>query len=323
MILITGGAGYIGSHTNKELFRKGYKTLVFDNLINGHREFVKWGEFVLGDLANYEQLKLCFEKNPIFAVLHLGGFAYVGESVHNPEKYYTNNLACTLNLLNIMKDNNVKYIVFSSSCTTYGIPKIIPITENQSKKPINPYGKSKLMVEMILEDYKKAYGIEYVILRYFNAAGSDHQREIGENHNPETHLIPLVLETALGKRDHIEIYGNSYNTYDGTCIRDYVHVSDIAEAHILALDYLIKKNKSDVFNLGYGKGYSVKEVIKMAENVTKRKIKCAYGKNRIGDPPILVSNYQKAESKLKWSPKHSGLEEIIRTAWEWQQIKNS
>jgi UDP-glucose 4-epimerase len=317
MILITGGAGYIGSHVNKLLNKKGYETIVLDNLIYGHKEFIKWGEFILCDLSNIEQLRLIFKKYPIKAVMHFAAFAYVGESVKNPQKYYLNNVKNTLNLIQVMLENNVNYIVFSSTCATYGIPKEIPIPENHPQNPINPYGQSKLMVEKILKDYSDAYGLKYVSLRYFNAAGADIETEIGEWHEPETHLIPLVLDVAIGKSKEVKVFGTDYPTPDGTAIRDFIHVTDLAEAHILALEYLFRENKSDVFNLGNGRGYSVMEVIKETEKITKKEIKYTKWDRREGDPAVLVGSSKKAKEVLGWNPKYDSLSTIIETAWNW------
>ena len=266
MILIVGGAGYIGSHLNKEISKKGIKTVIFDNLSYGHRDFVKWGTFEKGDLGNIEDIRSVFRKYPIEAVMHFAAFTYVGESVEDPQKYYLNNVKNTLNLLQVMLEENVKYFVFSSTCATYGNPVEIPITENHPQNPINPYGKGKLIVETVLKDYSDAYGLKYASLRYFNAAGADPDGDVGELHDPETHLIPLILDVAAGKREDIKIFGTDYDTPDGTCIRDYIHVTDLAEAHILALEYLQNGGKSDFFNLGNGNGFSVKEVIETAWN---------------------------------------------------------
>src|SRR4030043_764330 len=235
MILIAGGAGYIGSHANKILNKRGYETVVYDNLSRGHREFAKWGHFVLGDLADKDQLRLCFKTYPIEAVMHYCAFCYVGESVDHPAEYYRNNVVNTLNLLDVMVEFGVKYFIFSSTCSTYGNPLQIPMTEDHPQQPINPYGKSKLMVEQILKDYDYTYGIRHVCLRYFNAAGADPEGEIGEWHDPEPHLIPLSLQAAAGQRVHIQIYGTDYDTPDGTCIRDYIHINDLAAGHLLAL----------------------------------------------------------------------------------------
>jgi UDP-glucose 4-epimerase len=324
MILIVGGAGYIGSHLNKEISKKGYKTIVFDNLSYGHEKFVKWGIFERGDLGDIEDIRKVFKKYRIEAVMHFAAFTYVGESVEDPQKYYMNNVKNTLNLLQVMLEENVKYFVFSSTCATYGNPARIPITENHPQNPINPYGKSKLIVEEILKDYSDAYGLEYASLRYFNAAGADPDCEIGEMHDPETHLIPLVLDAASSKREDIKIFGTDYDTPDGTCIRDYIHVTDLADAHILALEYLQKGGKSDFFNLGNGNGFSVKEVIETARKITGKPIKEVEVERRPGDPPILIGSSKKAMEILKWKPKYYDLSRIIETAWKWhKKVKNS
>lgn len=319
MILIVGGAGYIGSHLNKEISEKGIKTIIFDNLSYGHRDFVKWGTFEQGDLSNIEDIRSVFRKYPIEAVMHFAAFAYVGESVEDPQKYYMNNVKNTLNLLQVMLEENVKYFVFSSTCATYGNPVEIPITENHPQNPINPYGKGKLMVETVLKDYSNAYGLKYASLRYFNAAGADPDGDVGELHDPETHLIPLILDVAAGKREDIKIFGTDYDTPDGTCIRDYIHVTDLAEAHILALEYLQNGGKSDFFNLGNGNGFSVKEVIETARKVTGKNIKAAEADRRPGDPPILVGSSDKAKRTLNWNPKYDELSKIIETAWNWHK----
>ena len=319
MILIVGGAGYIGSHLNKEISKKGIKTVIFDNLSYGHRDFVKWGTFEKGDLGNIEDIRSVFRKYPIEAVMHFAAFTYVGESVEDPQKYYLNNVKNTLNLLQVMLEENVKYFVFSSTCATYGNPVEIPITENHPQNPINPYGKGKLIVETVLKDYSDAYGLKYASLRYFNAAGADPDGDVGELHDPETHLIPLILDVAAGKREDIKIFGTDYDTPDGTCIRDYIHVTDLAEAHILALEYLQNGGKSDFFNLGNGNGFSVKEVIETARKVTGKNIKAAEADRRPGDPPILVGSSDKAKEKLNWNPKYDKLSKIIETAWNWHK----
>lgn len=321
MILVVGGAGYIGSHVNKILAVNGYETAVLDNLSYGHRGFVKWGVFLPGDLSDLEQLRFVFKTYPIKAVMHFAAYAYVGESVTDPQKYYLNNLRNTLNLLQAMHEADVANIIFSSSCATYGNPVIIPINESHPQAPINPYGQSKLMVERILADYSRAYGLNYVSLRYFNAAGADPDGEIGEDHNPETHLIPLVLDVALNKAKCIKIFGDDYTTPDGTCIRDYIHVTDIASAHLLALEYLSSGGKSDVFNLGNGNGFSVKEVIEQTRIVTGKNITFEIAGRREGDPPILVSSAGKAKAVLNWRPCYPDLAEIIATAWRWHNFK--
>lgn len=320
-ILVCGGAGYIGSHVNKILNQEGYETIVFDNLLYGHREAVKWGNFVLGDLGNIDELEAVFAQNSIEAVFHFAAFAYVGESVTNPEKYYYNNVSNTLNLLSIMRKYKCNKIIFSSTCATYGMPQTMPITEDMEQKPINPYGASKLMVERILRDYNEAYGLEYVVLRYFNAAGADPERELGESHEPETHIIPLVLDAASGKRKDIKVFGTDYNTPDGSCIRDYIHVSDLASAHLLALQYLENGGKSDFFNLGNEKGTSVLEIIDTVKNVTKRDFLVTYADRRAGDPPKLVGSREKAERILGWKPQYGEIETIITHAWNWYSKK--
>lgn len=319
--LIVGGAGYVGSHLNKALARTGARTAVYDNLIYGHREAVKWGQFILGDLADAGQLRLTFEKYRPEAVLHFAAFAYVGESVIDPEKYYRNNVAATLNLLSVMREFDCRKFIFSSTCATYGEPSSIPIIENHRQNPINPYGRTKLTVEMMLEDYAAAYDFRYVALRYFNAAGADPDGEIGEDHDPETHLIPLVLDAAAGRRPSVKIFGTDYDTPDGTCIRDYIHVTDLAEAHILALNYLNQDGTSACLNLGNGRGYSVREIIDCAKTVTGRSIKVEETGRRPGDPPVLVGSAEKAMKVLGWKPRLWELQTIISTAWNWHQIR--
>lgn len=319
MILVVGGAGYIGSHSVKQLVNEGYDVVVFDNLSTGHREFVKWGvPFVLGDLNDQTQLRLLFSNFPIQAVVHFAAHAYVGESVTDPQKYYINNVANTLNLLEIMREFKVERFVFSSTCATYGIPEELPIKETHKQLPINPYGRTKQVVEQILSDYERAYGLNYVVLRYFNAAGADLESEIGEWHEPETHLIPLVLDVALGKRENVTIFGTDYDTKDGTCIRDYIHVSDLADAHIRSLKYLETKQKSNVFNLGNGEGYSVQEIISTAEQVTGKKIATVKGSRRPGDPAVLIGSSEKAEAVLGWESKYD-LYTIVESAWNWHK----
>ncbi len=319
MILIVGGAGYIGSHVNKVLHENGEETLVLDNLSYGHEEFVKWGEFVKGDLSDTELLKDIFKKYSIDAVMHFAAFTYVGESVEDPQKYYVNNLKNTLNLLAVMKEFKVNKFIFSSTCAVYGEPQKLPLSEDHPLNPMSPYGNSKLMVEKILEDYSKAYDLSYVSLRYFNAAGADPASEIGEWHNPETHLIPLILDAASGRRESVSIYGTDYPTPDGTCIRDYIHVLDLAQAHYKALKYLNEKNESQVFNLGNGNGFSVKEVIQTSQMVTGNQIKVIEDEPRPGDPPILVGSSDKAREVLGWNPQWIDLHDIISTAWDWYQ----
>lgn len=319
MILITGGAGYIGSHVNKMLNQQGYETIIIDNLSNGYEKNVKWGTFIKGDIGDYDTLKSLFQKYNIEAVMHLAAFALVSESIENPQLYHKNNYEKTLNLLKVMKEENVKYFIFSSTCTLYGNTKEIPITENNKLNPINPYGKSKLLVEKELKKESDNGNIKYVSLRYFNAAGADIDNELGEEHNPETHIIPLVLNVAIKKQKNITVYGNDYNTADGSCVRDYVHVMDIAQAHIKSLEYLKTNNKSNIFNLGTGKGTSVKEIIKSVEKITNKKIPTIIGNRRKGDPDILIADPSKAFQILKWKPQYSDLNDIIKTAWTWHK----
>ena len=318
-ILITGGAGYVGSHTVKELLARDHYPIVYDNLSQGHKEAVLGGELIVGDLANQEELRKCFAKYKVEAVIHFAASCYVAEAVKNPARYYENNVVNGLHLLKMMLEFGVKKIVFSSSCAIYGIPIKIPIPESHSLNPINPYGMTKLIFEKILKDYERAYRMKYISLRYFNAAGADESGKIGEDHNPETHLIPLVLQTALGQKKNIEIFGTDYDTPDKTCIRDYIHVSDLARAHILALEKLTKEESSDIFNLGLGKGCSVREVIETARKITKKPIRVVETGRRAGDPPQLVADASKAERELNWRPKYTKLEDIIQTAWKWHK----
>lgn len=319
MILITGGAGYIGSHVNKLLSLKGHETLMLDNLIYGHKEFAKWGTFIKADLKDVEGLRQLFKKYPIEAVMHFAAFTYVGESVKDPERYYINNVSNALNLLQVMLEFNVKYFINSSSSSVYGNPIEIPISEEHSLNPLSPYGWSKLIVENILKDYAGAYGLKYISLRYFNAGGADPDGDIGEWHEPETHLIPLVLDAAFGAREDIRIFGTDYNTPDGTCIRDYIHVVDLSEAHLLALQYLLRGGQSRIFNLGNGNGFSVKEVIEEARRVTDRDIKTVEWARRAGDCPTLIANPERAMKVLGWKPKYNDLATILKTAWKWHK----
>ena len=318
-ILVCGGAGYIGSHTNKELNVRGYETVVFDNLVYGHREAVKWGEFVHGDLANIEDIEKAFEGRRIDAVIHFAAFAYVGESVKEPEKYYFNNVSNTLNLLSVMRKHGCDKIIFSSTCATYGEPEKTPITEDMPQNPINPYGATKLMVERILKDYRAAYGINFAVLRYFNAAGCDPEGEIGESHTPETHIIPLVLDAASGKREDIKVFGTDFPTHDGSCIRDYIHVTDLADAHIKALEYLNCGGESDFFNLGNAKGTSVLEVVDAVKRVTGKSFKVTLADRREGDPAILVGSAEKAAEILGWVPQYGDIDTIVSHAWNWHE----
>lgn len=318
-ILVCGGAGYIGSHINKQLNLEGYETIIFDNLIYGHREAVKWGTFVQGDLANIQDIEGVFSKYSIDAVFHFAAYAYVGESVMEPEKYYYNNVVNTLNLLKVMRKYGCNRIIFSSTCATYGEPRCVPITEGMAQSPINPYGMTKLTVERIFKDYQKAYGLQFVVLRYFNAAGADPDAEIGESHNPETHIIPLVLDAASGKREDIKVFGTDYPTPDGSCIRDYIHVTDLADAHLRALHYLEKGNKGDFFNLGNAIGTSVLEVVESVKRVTGRDFKVTLTDRRPGDPAKLVGSSEKARNILGWNPKYGDIDTIVAHAWKWHE----
>lgn len=318
-VLVCGGAGYIGSHVNKQLNKEGYETVVFDNLIYGHREAVKWGHFVQGDLKNIDEIEAVFQKYSIEAVFHFAAYAYVGESVKEPEKYYYNNVANTLNLLHVMKKYGYNKIIFSSTCATYGEPERVPITEDMQQSPINPYGASKLMVETIFQDYSKAYDLKFVVLRYFNAAGADPEGEIGESHIPETHLIPLVLDAASGKRQDIKVFGTDYDTPDGSCIRDYIHVYDLATAHLLALHYLEEGKESNFFNLGNALGTSVLEVVESVKKVTNRKFRVTMTDRREGDPAKLVGSSEKAQKVLGWKPVYGDIDTIVGHAWKWHE----
>lgn len=317
MILVFGGAGYIGSHTVKHLLDNGYQVVVADNLIYGHREAVdKRAVFEHADLLDKYSLQQLFNKHKIDAVIHFAAFAYVGESVAEPQKYYFNNVVGTINLLNVMMENNVKDIVFSSTCATYGEPKYTPIDENHPQNPINPYGRTKLMIEQIFADYERAYGLQHIALRYFNAAGCSADGSIGESHTPETHLIPLVLKAITGERKSISVFGTDYDTPDGTCIRDYIHVEDLALAHRLALEKL--PVYSGCINLGTGIGTSVKEIIIAAEEVSGKKCPVEYGNRRAGDPARLFADNHKAKEILGWEPAYKNIKDIIQTAWNWE-----
>ena len=325
-ILVTGGAGYIGSHAVKALIGAGYEVIVLDNLVYGHRELVEEVlkvELIVGDISDRPLLDKLFASRNIAAVMHFSAYAYVGESVTDPAKYYRNNVVGTLTLLEAMIAASIKQFVFSSTCATYGVPHTVPITEDHPQNPINPYGATKLMVERILQDFDVAYGLKSVYFRYFNAAGADPTGLLGEDHNPETHLLPLVLMAALGKRDSVAIFGTDYPTPDGTCIRDYIHVTDLADAHILGLEYLLNGGDTSVLNLGNGQGFSVKEAIDTARSVTGREIKVVMSDRRPGDPPILVGSSDKARNILGWEPKYPALKEILIHAWNWHQQRHS
>ena len=324
-ILVTGGAGYIGSHAVLTLQNAGYEVIVLDNLVYGHQDLVEkvlQAKLIVGDTCDRALLQQVFSQYKIDAVMHFAAYAYVGESVTKPAKYYQNNVVGTLTLLEAMLEAGVNNFVFSSTCATYGVPDSVPIKEEQPQNPINPYGATKLMVERMLQDFARAYDFRSVCLRYFNAAGADPEARLGEDHNPETHLIPLVLQTALGHRESISIFGTDYDTPDGSCVRDYIHILDIAQAHILALEYLLQDGKTDVFNLGNGNGFSVKEVIETARKVTGKEIKVQMSDRRPGDPPILVGSGAKARNILGWQPQYSNLEDIIAHAWQWHQKRH-
>lgn len=316
-VLVVGGAGYIGSHMCKYLAKNGYQPVVLDNLVYGHREAVKWGPFFEGSMTDDNLVNSIFSKYTIEAVMHFAAFCYVGESVTDPAKYYRNNVAATIALLEKMVENKVTNFIFSSTCATYGEPVEIPISEQHPQNPINPYGKSKLMVEHILNDFHNAYDMQYVALRYFNASGADPEGELGEDHRPESHLIPLVLQTALGQRESINIFGTDYPTSDGTCIRDYIHINDLAQAHYLALDRLLNHLPGGQYNLGTGNGFSVKEVIDMAAKITGKSIHTNSTDRRPGDPASLISSSEKVIKELGWKPQFSDLHTIIETAWNW------
>lgn len=315
-ILLTGGAGYIGSHTAWAASRAGHLPVVLDNLSMGHRHNVKWGPLIEGDVADSELVRSTLVSHSIDAVIHFAAYAFVGESVENPRKYFTNNSVATLSLLHSMLDTNVKTIVFSSTCATYGEPTRVPISEDHPQAPVNPYGESKLFVERVLRWYGEAYGLKWTALRYFNAAGAEPQAGLCEEHNPETHLIPLVIQAALGIRPAIDIFGTDYPTPDGTAIRDYIHVSDLAQAHLLALDRLRAGGDSDAFNLGTGVGSSVKEVIDEVQRQCARDIPVRHAPRRPGDPPSLVADASRAERVMGWRARVSDLSTIVKTAWD-------
>ena len=319
-LLVLGGAGYIGSHTALELIKKGHEVIVVDNLVTGYEKAIPdKAVFYQGDIRNFDFLDNLFKKEKIDAVIHFAAYSLVGESVTNPLKYYDNNLYGTKVLLEAMIKNNVNKIVFSSTAATYGEPENIPILESDRTCPANPYGETKLAMEKMFHWASKAHGLSYVSLRYFNACGADATGQIGEAHNPESHLIPLVLQVPNGKRESVSIYGTDYDTPDGTCIRDYIHVTDLAQAHILAVEYLANGGESDIFNLGNGVGYSVREVIETARSVTGHPIPATEVPRRAGDPARLVASGEKAKKILGWEPKIKKLDEIIASAWKWHK----
>lgn len=321
-VLITGGAGYIGSHTCKAIASQGYLPISLDNLIYGHTWAVQWGPFMKGDIADASLLDQIFSDYRPKAVIHFAAYAYVGESVEHPAKYYQNNVAGSITLLEAMRRHGCMNMIFSSSCTTYGIPLQVPIPENHPQLPISPYGRSKLMMEQIIQDYARAYGIKYAILRYFNAAGADPEGQIGEDHDPETHLIPILLQTVQGRRPYTEVYGTDYDTPDCTAIRDYIHVTDLAGAHVLALKYLNQAHQSLCMNLGTGRGHSVMEVIEAVRQVTGKPVAYRTVGRRPGDPPILVAKADHAYSLLGWKPDFSDIRTMVSTAWNWCQSQS-
>lgn len=317
-ILITGGAGYIGSHAVKLFLARGHDVVVYDNLSVGHREAVPAERLVVGDLDQVDLLDQVIVGRRIEACVHFAAFTYVGESVRDPARYYRNNLVNTLNLMDCLRRNGVGKFVFSSTAATYGEPERVPIAEDAPQRPINPYGASKLAVEQALGDFARAYPWGFAALRYFNASGASADGSIGEDHTPETHLIPLIIQVCLGQRPHIEVFGTDYPTPDGTCIRDYIHVEDLAEAHLLALEKL-QPGSALRYNLGIGRGYSVREVIKAVEEVTGRKVAVKEGGRRPGDPPALVASSEKIQRELGWRPKYTDLKAIVETAWKWHR----
>jgi len=319
-ILVTGGAGYIGSHMNIKLEEAGHDVCVIDNLSHGHISSVKKSKFFHCDINDSSRLDEIFSAEKFDIVFHFAGLIDVSESMQHPTIYYENNVNGTKNLLSCMMKHGVRHIIFSSTAAVYGIPKSSPIKETHPTNSINPYGESKLLVENILADYQKRQTMNYICLRYFNAAGADYLNHLGECHDPETHLIPLVLQAASGRRKSISIYGNDYDTLDGTCIRDYIHVSDLCDAHLLAMDYLMKTRNSCTFNLGNGEGFSVRDVINTAKKISGKTMTIEYSQRRAGDPDILVADANKAKTELNWQPSKYQLHDIISDAWQWEQI---
>ena len=322
-ILVCGGAGYIGAHMCKRLAAEGHGVTVFDNLSTGHGEAVRWGELLRGDLLVADDIDRALKGQSFSAVMHFSARSLVGESVTRPDLYYQNNVAGTANLLDAMVKHGIRQFIFSSTAAVYGMPEYTPIDEQHPKNPINPYGRSKLMVETMLADYAAAFGLRSVALRYFNAAGADPEGDIGEDHEPETHLIPNVLKSVLRQSEHpLKVFGNDYETPDGTCVRDYIHVADLGDAHLKALDYLQQGGHTDAFNLGNGQGFSVLDVIGAAKRVTGRDIPYSVVARRPGDPAVLVASSAKARQVLGWTPRYTDLGEIIATAWHWHQSRH-
>jgi len=318
-VLVTGGAGYIGSHTVKELLKKGYEVVVFDNFSTGRKELLVGGELIEGDLMDKNSIEDALKRGNFGAVLHFASLIQVGESYADPRKYYTHNLLSSLNLLDAMLKAKVKAFIFSSSAAVYGVPLKVPIPENHPLNPVNPYGQTKVFVEKILEDYQRAYGLKYISLRYFNAAGADPDGLLGEMHEPETHLIPNLLLFLLGEKKGFDLYGTNFPTEDGTAVRDYIHVTDLARAHVLALRKLLESSRSEFINLGTNTGYSVLEIIKKTEAITGKKVLYKERPKRKGDVPVLLASNEKAEKILGWKLSHSDIETIIQTAWNWHQ----
>ena len=316
-VFVTGGAGYVGSHCCRAFAQAGWRVVVFDNLSRGWRDFVRWGDLIVGDLVDADAIAAALDQVKPDLVAHFAALAYVGESVTDPGVYYLNNVGGTLNLLNGMGAAGVDKILFSSTCATYGVPTQIPIVESHPQNPINPYGRSKLMVEQILADYSAAYGIAHVALRYFNAAGADASGEIGERHEPETHVIPLAIQAAMNGDDSFQIFGDDFDTRDGTAVRDYIHVTDLADAHLRALDYLQDGGASNVFNLGTGVGTTVAEVVAAVERCGRKSLTRVVVGRRAGDPPVLVAGAEKARHVLGWAPACSDIDNIIQTSWRW------
>lgn len=319
-LLIVGGAGYIGSHMVKLLVEQGHRVTVLDNLSAGHRDAVLAGELVIGDLADSQLLDELFTQHRFDCVFHFASFIQVGESINHPQKYYHNNVTNSLNLLDAMVRHDCQRFIFSSTAAIFGEPDYCPIDENHPKAPINPYGRSKLMLEQILADYDRAYGLKSVCLRYFNAAGADPSGLLGERHDPETHLIPLILQAASGRRPHISVFGRDYNTPDGTCIRDYIHVNDLCQAHLLAMEKLTRDHTSQAYNLGNNNGFSVQQVIDTARAVTGKEINVVDAPRREGDPAVLIADSTRAKSELGWKPVYADLRTIVEHAWGWETI---
>lgn len=322
-VLVTGGAGFVGSHTAKALARADYQPVVLDNMSAGHRWAARWGTLVEGDLQNTELIRKVLGEHGVEAVLHFAASIAVGESMTHPQQYFRNNVVNTLKLLDAMLDRGVKHIVFSSSAAVYGDPETVPIPEDHPLRPMNPYGETKLIVERALKWYAQAYGIRWAALRYFNAAGADADGELGEAHDPETHLIPLVIQAAMGRRPHVEIYGTDYSTPDGTAIRDYIHVTDLAEAHVRALRHLMNGGESVALNLGTGQGHSVREVIASVGRVSKARVPTRQAPRRAGDPPVLVADANRANRVLNWTPARPDLDAIVENAWKWHAAARS